>query len=169
MGDVHQVGGRFTIACGAASAAQKGCAKSIAVICRRTCRAGRSSSSRQARSVPAAAALHVVREVRSERLDKVPATYRVIVTRQPKYACRTCERIGTDEGGLPTEGLAADLVVSKYTWHLPLYRQSQMMDAGPLGRIRGLRADAHLRNSGRDLGCVRTSTAGDHSRWHRPE
>ena len=33
------------------------------------------------------------------------------------------------EGGLPTEALVADIVVSKYAWHLPLYRQAQMMAA----------------------------------------
>ncbi len=68
----------------------------------------------------------------------------MIVTRRPKYACRTCERTGSDEtagiiqalaparlieGGLPTESLVADVVVSKYAWHLPLYRQAQMMAA----------------------------------------
>jgi transposase len=88
--------------------------------------------------------LHVIGEDRSERLDKVPAKYRVIVTRRPKYACRTCEKTGADntagiiqapapsrliEGGLPTEALVADVVVSKYAWHLPLYRQAQMMAA----------------------------------------
>jgi len=88
--------------------------------------------------------LHVIGEDRSERLDKVPAKYRVIVTRRPKYACRTCEKTGADntagiiqapaparliEGGLPTEALVADIVVSKYAWHLPLYRQAQMMAA----------------------------------------
>jgi transposase len=88
--------------------------------------------------------LHVIGEDRSERLDKIPAKYRVIVTRRPKYACRTCERTGADdtagiiqapaparliEGGLPTEALVADIVVSKYAWHLPLYRQAQMMAA----------------------------------------
>ena len=100
--------------------------------------------------------LHVIGEDRSERLDKIPAKYRVIVTRRPKYACRTCERTGADgadagghpkrqretagiiqapasarliEGGLPTEALVADVVVQKYAWHLPLYRQSQMMMA----------------------------------------
>jgi transposase len=86
--------------------------------------------------------LHVIGEDRSERLDKIPAKYRVIVTRRPKYACRTCERTGADytagviqapaparlvEGGLPTEATVADVVVSKYAWHLPLYRQSQML------------------------------------------
>ena len=86
--------------------------------------------------------LHVIGEDRSERLDKVPAKYRVIVTRRPKYACRTCEKTGADatagiiqapaparliEGGLPTEALVADVVVQKYAWHQPLYRQSQQM------------------------------------------
>jgi len=86
--------------------------------------------------------LHVIGEDRSERLDKIPAKYRVIVTRRPKYACRQCEKTGADEiagvvqapaparlieGGLPTEALVADVVVSKYAWHLPLYRQAQMM------------------------------------------
>jgi transposase len=29
----------------------------------------------------------------SERLDIVPAQFRVIVTRRPKYACRACEEV----------------------------------------------------------------------------
>ena len=86
--------------------------------------------------------LHVIGEDKSERLDKVPATVRVIVTRRPKYACRACEKNGADdvagviqapaparlvEGGMPTEALVADVVVSKYADHLPLYRQSQIL------------------------------------------
>jgi transposase len=86
--------------------------------------------------------LHVIGEDVSERLDKVPAKLRVIVPRRPKYACRACEKTGSDKtagiiqapaparliaGGLPTEALVADIIVSKYAWHLPLYRQSQMI------------------------------------------
>ncbi|MEZ5910768.1 MAG: IS66 family transposase [Hyphomicrobiaceae bacterium] len=86
--------------------------------------------------------LHVIGEDVSERLDKVPATLRVIVTRRPKYACRTCDRTGADGatgviqapapprlilGGLPTEALVADVLVAKYADHLPLYRQSQIL------------------------------------------
>ena len=86
--------------------------------------------------------LHVIGEDVSERLDKMPARLRVIVTRRPKYACRTCERTGADEtagiiqapapprlvpGGLPSEALVADVLVAKYADHLPLYRQSQML------------------------------------------
>lgn len=87
-------------------------------------------------------ALHVIGEDTSKRLDKVPAKVRVIVTRRPKYACRSCEKTGADdvagiiqapaparliEGGLPTEALVADVVVSKHADHLPLYRQSQIL------------------------------------------
>ena len=35
--------------------------------------------------------LHVIGEDVSERLDVIPAQFRVIVTRRPKYACRKCE------------------------------------------------------------------------------
>ena len=87
-------------------------------------------------------ALHVIGEDVSKRLDKIPAKLTVIVTRRPKLACRACERTGVDEvagiiqapaparlieGGLPTERLVADVVVSKFADHLPLYRQSQIL------------------------------------------
>jgi transposase len=86
-------------------------------------------------------ALHVIGEDTSERLDKMPAKLRVLVTRRPKYACRSCERAGSVaiagviqapaplrlvEGGIPTEALVADVLVSKYADHLPLYRQAQI-------------------------------------------
>ena len=69
-------------------------------------------------------------EDRTERLDIVPAQLRVIVTVRPKYACRTCEQ-GVIQaaapahliiGGLPTEGALAQVLISKYGDHLPLYR-----------------------------------------------
>ncbi len=86
--------------------------------------------------------LHKIGEDTSKRLDKVPAQVRVIVTKRPKYACRACEKAGADdvagiiqapapprlvEGGLPTEAMVADVVVSKHADHLPLYRQSQIL------------------------------------------
>ena len=37
-------------------------------------------------------AMHVIGEDKSERLDVIPAQFRVIVTRRPKYACRACSR-----------------------------------------------------------------------------
>ncbi|MES2087331.1 MAG: IS66 family transposase [Pseudomonadota bacterium] len=81
-----------------------------------------------------AGALHLIGEDRAERLDIVPAQFRVLVVRRPKYACRACEDVVIQapaparliEGGIPTEALVAHVVVSKYADHLPLYRQAQI-------------------------------------------
>jgi transposase len=80
--------------------------------------------------------MHRISEDRAERLDVIPAQFRVLVTRRPKYACRACEEGVVQapaparliEGGLPTEGLIAHVLVSKYADHLPLYRQHQIME-----------------------------------------
>ena len=78
--------------------------------------------------------LHRIGEDVSERLDVVPAQFRVLVMRRPKYACRAC----TDgvaqapaparliEGGLLTDATVAQVLMSKYADHLPLYRQAQI-------------------------------------------
>jgi transposase len=79
-------------------------------------------------------ALHRIGEDVSERLDIVPAQFRVLVVRRPKYACRSCEEKVVQapaparliEGGLPTEATVAQVLVSKYADHLPLYRQAQI-------------------------------------------
>ncbi len=80
-------------------------------------------------------AMHRIGEDRSERLDVIPAQYRVLVTRRPKYACRACEGAVVQalaparliEGGLPTEATVAHVLVNKYANHLPLYRQWQIL------------------------------------------
>lgn len=77
---------------------------------------------------------HVIGEDTSERLDIIPAQFRVIVTRRPKYACRSCEGgivqapapAHLIPGGMPTEAAVAHVIVSKYADHLPLYRQAQI-------------------------------------------
>ena len=79
-------------------------------------------------------ALHVIGEDVAERLDVVPTTFRVLVTRRPRYGCRACEATPVQapapprivEGGLPTEALIAHVLISKYADHLPLYRQAQI-------------------------------------------
>lgn len=79
-------------------------------------------------------ALHRIGEDVSERLDIVPAQFRVLVVRRPKYACRSCEEVVVQApaparliaGGLPTEATVAQVLVSKYADHLPLYRQAQI-------------------------------------------
>ncbi|KNY18050.1 IS66 family transposase [Rhizobium oryzihabitans] len=78
--------------------------------------------------------LHRIGEDVSERLDIVPAQLRVIVVRRPKYACRACDDVVVQapapgrliEGGLPTDATVAQVLVSKYADHLPLYRQAQI-------------------------------------------
>jgi transposase len=81
-----------------------------------------------------AGTLHRIGEDVSERLDVVPAQVRVLVIRRPRYACRACEEAVVQapaparliEGGLPTDALVAQVLVSKYADHLPLYRQAQI-------------------------------------------
>jgi transposase len=71
----------------------------------------------------------------SERLDVVPAQFRVLVTRRPKLACRACEGVVVQapaparliEGGMPTGATVAHVLVSRYADHLPLHRQSQIL------------------------------------------
>jgi len=78
--------------------------------------------------------MHVIGEEAAERLDVIPAQFRVIVTHRPKYACRSCEGAVVEapaperliKGGIPTEAMVAHVLVGKYGWHLPLYRQAQM-------------------------------------------
>ena len=81
------------------------------------------------------AAMTVIGEDTSERLDVIPAQFRVIVTRRPKLACRACAGTVVQapaparliESGLPTEALVAHVLVARYADHLPLYRQAQIM------------------------------------------
>lgn len=80
--------------------------------------------------------MHMIGEETSKRLDVIPAQFRVIVTHRPKYACRACEQIVQApaperliKAGLPTEALVAHVLVAKYGWHLPLYRQAQIYGA----------------------------------------
>ena len=64
----------------------------------------------------------------------VPTIFRVLVTRRPRYGCRSCESGVVQapalarivEGGIPTEALIAQVLVAKYADHLPLYRQAQI-------------------------------------------
>ena len=81
--------------------------------------------------------MHVIGEESSERLDVIPAQFRVLVTHRSKYACRACEEKIVQapaperliKGGLPTEAMVAHVLTAKYAWHLPLYRQAQMLAA----------------------------------------
>ncbi|MCH4895084.1 IS66 family transposase [Sphingomonas sp. SFZ2018-12] len=78
-------------------------------------------------------ALHDIGESVSEMLDWVPAQLRVVRIVRPKYACRACGTVTQMPaperpiaGGLATPALLAQVLVSKYCDHTPLYRQSQI-------------------------------------------
>ena len=94
------------------------------------------------------APMHVIGEESSQRLDVIPAQFRVMVTHRPKYACRACEQAVVQapaperllKGGLPTEAMVAYVLVAKYAWHLPLYRQAQMLLAQGLDIKRAILA-----------------------------
>jgi transposase len=89
----------------------------------------------ESRSCPCCGGLlHAIGEDVAERLDVVPAQFRVLVVRRPKYACRACPGTVVQapapprliEGGLPTEAVVAHVIIGKYADHLPLYRQAQI-------------------------------------------
>ena len=74
-------------------------------------------------------------EDRAERLDCIPATYQVIVTIRPKYACPK-GRTGVVqakapahllENSWPTERLLAQIAIAKHSDHAPLNRQAVAM------------------------------------------
>ena len=79
-------------------------------------------------------AMHVIGEDVAEMLDVVPALYRVKVIRRPRYGCRGCEGAVVQApaperpltGGMATEAVLAQVLVAKYSDHLPLYRQAQI-------------------------------------------
>jgi transposase len=94
------------------------------------------------------APMHLIGEETSQRLDVIPVQFRVLVTHRPKYACRACEQAVVQapaperliKGGLPTEAMVASVLVAKYAWHLPLYRQAQMLAAQGLDITRAVLA-----------------------------
>jgi transposase len=74
---------------------------------------------------------------KSEQLDVKPAEYFVVVTMREKRACKDCEEQGVDcapvpvriiEKGLASDRVVIDTVVSKYADHVPLYRQSAILE-----------------------------------------
>ncbi len=79
--------------------------------------------------------LHQIGEDHAGMLDYVPAQLRVKVVRRPRYGCRACEGAVVQapaperpiDGGMASEALLAQVLIGKYSDHLPLYRQSQIV------------------------------------------
>jgi len=78
---------------------------------------------------------------KSEQLDVEPVKYFVLVTKREKRACKCCEERGVMAAPLPprilekslvSDQVIIDAIISKYSNHCPLYRQSVIFlrDAG---------------------------------------
>ena len=129
-----------------------------------TYRALKSSLSRRSTRCACGHERHVIGEDVSERLDIVPAQFRVIVTRRPEIRLpllrgRDCPGPGALRtlipGGMPTEATVAHVIVSAsmpITFHCIVrrrYTSRQGIDLdrstlGRLGRSGGIRAQASL-------------------------
>ena len=77
--------------------------------------------------------MHAAGETTSEMLDWVPAQFRVLRIRRPKWACADCGTLKQAPAperaigkGLATPALLAHVLISRYCDHTPLYRQAQI-------------------------------------------
>jgi transposase len=80
--------------------------------------------------------LHVIGQDRSKQLEIVPIQYCIIEHLRLKYGCRPCGSIvmaPKPKAPLPKAiagpSLLTDVILSKYQYHLPLYRQSKIMQS----------------------------------------
>jgi transposase len=83
--------------------------------------------------------LHAIGEERTEKLEFTPAVLKVLEYVRPKYACRQCEKNEAQSTihqspaprsllpkSFATETLLANIIVGKYQYALPLYRQESL-------------------------------------------
>ena len=84
----------------------------------------------------------------SELLEFVPARFKVIRIVRPKLSCADCEHIVQApapsrpiDRGLAGPGLLAHVLVSKFSDHLPLYRQSEIYERSGIDLDRSTLAD----------------------------
>lgn len=84
-------------------------------------------------------ALHKIGEDRSEKLEFTPAVLKILEVVRPKYACRQCEQqaekshihqqpapISIIPKSFASESLLANIILGKYQYALPLYRQETL-------------------------------------------
>lgn len=107
--------------------------------------------------------LEVIGYETSEQLDVEPAKYFVVVTKREKRACGNCGQAGVKTAAVPErivdKGLASDRVVvdtviSKYCDHLPLYRQSAVLERETGVEIHRATMDGWVMRVGELLGPV---------------
>ena len=111
----------------------------------------------------------------SEQLDVEPAKYFVLVTKREKRACRACGGGGVAtapaparivEKSLVSDRVVIDTLVAKYSDHLPLYRQSAILERETGVEISRATMDGWVMRVGELLipmvGCMRARV----SQWH---
>jgi transposase len=102
--------------------------------------------------------LHQIGEDKSEKLEFIPAQVKVLEFIRPKYACRACDKKGTEvkvkqapmpkaiiPKGIATASLLSQIVTSKYQYGLPLYRQEALFRQYGIELSRKTMADWMLR------------------------
>lgn len=80
--------------------------------------------------------LHKIGQDKSEQLEIIPVQYCRIEHIRLKYGCRSCDSVVSapkPPAPLPKAiagpGLLTDVILNKYQYHLPLYRQSKIMQS----------------------------------------
>lgn len=97
----------------------------------------------------------------SEQLDVEPARYFVRVTKREKRACRRCSTVQAAplaerivEKGLASDALVINTIVAKYCDHLPLYRQTAMIEREAGVEIGRATLDGWVMRVGESLGPI---------------
>ena len=79
--------------------------------------------------------LHKIGDDVSQQIDYIPASLKLIEHVRAKYSCRACQTIKSAKKPesplgkcMATERFVADVIIKKYEQHLPLYRQSQILE-----------------------------------------
>ncbi len=104
--------------------------------------------------------LHQMGEDKSEQLEFIPASIKVIEHIRPKYSCRHCEQQGTEVAikiapppptpipkSFATASLLAQIITSKYQYALPLYRQESLFKQYGIELSRKTMADWMIKSS----------------------
>lgn len=79
-------------------------------------------------------ALHLIQQEKSEKLEIIPVQYCIVEHIRFKYGCRTCQTMvmaPKEQDPFPKAiagtSLITDVILNKYQYHLPLYRQAKIM------------------------------------------
>lgn len=104
--------------------------------------------------------LHKMGEDVFGKLDFVPAKLKVIEHIRTKYACRECEKTGTNNNikqaempvmpinkGIATSSLLSQIITSKYQYALPLHRQEAMFKQYGIELSRKIMSDWVLKSA----------------------